>query len=100
MNIVRDKNNKRILSKVKPRDFLYIGLDPAAVWNVDIDKEIDINIFIVATFINSYSERVIHKLLEYFGQDIIIYSLDKYKNRVSDKLYNSVITYIDKHQFI
>jgi len=98
MNIVADKNNKHSLRRVKPRELLNIGLDPAVLWNVEPNRDIDIHIFIVATLINGYSEQIIEKLLEYFGRDIIIFSLDKYRDKVSDKLYNSVVTFLNTHR--
>ena len=83
---------------VTPRDLLEIGLDPAVLWNVDRDKKIKSNIFIVATLMNGYSEHVVFKLVEYFGKKTVMQSLDQYRTRVSDKLFHTVENYLEHPQ--
>ncbi len=87
-----DKHN---LTTVKPKELLEAGLDSAVLWNVDREKEIDSSIFIVATLKNGYNEKIVLVLKNYFGRKLILDSLDKYHDRVSDTLYKTVKTYLD-----
>ncbi len=89
-------SKKNSLHTVKPKELLKIGLDPAVLWNVDRDREIDSSIFIVATLRNGYNEKIVLTLKEYFGTDMILTSLNKHRNRVSDKLFHSVDKYLDQ----
>ena len=80
---------------VKPRQLLEAGLNPAVLWSVDREKNIDSYIFIVATLKNGYNQEIVSVLKEYFGKKMILDALCKYQMRVSDKLYNKVITYLN-----
>ena len=75
---------------------LKAGLDPAVLWNVDRDKEIESSIFIVATLINGYNEEIVYVLRDYFGEKMILDSLNKYRERVSDKLFQTVKSYLSQ----
>jgi len=79
-----------------PNDLLSIRLDPAVVWNVDRNKVIKSNIFIVSALKNGYSTKVIATLAEYFGKDMILESLQTYKDRVSPKLFTTVSNYLSQ----
>ena len=78
-----------------PLDLLNSGLDPAVVWNVDRNKVIKSNIFIVSALKNGYSHRVISTLEEYFGKEMILKSLEMYKDKVSEKLFTTVFNYLN-----
>ena len=77
-----------------PNDLLSIGLDPAVVWNVDRNKVIKSNIFIVSVLKNGYSKKVISTLTEYFGKEMILKSLETYRDRVSEQLFTTVSNYL------
>ncbi len=77
-----------------PSDLLSIGLDPAVVWNVDRNKVIKSSIFIVSALKNGYSDKVISTLAKYFGKEMVLESLEAYKDRVSHKLFTTVSTYL------
>ncbi len=77
-----------------PLELLNAGLDPAVVWNVDRNKVIKSSIFIVSALKNGYSHQVISTLAEYFGKDMVLKSLEQYKDRVSHKLFTTVSTYL------
>lgn len=96
MSMTIHKKCKHNSGKVKAGDLLEIGLDPAVLWNVDRDREIDSSIFIVAALINGYNEHIVMKLCEYFGKDMILQSLQQYRNRVSDKLFKTVERYLEQ----
>ena len=99
MNIAH-KNGSYNPETVRPKDLLKIGLDPAVLWNVDKNKKIKNHIFITATLKNGYSEHVISKLAEYFGKDEIMKSLKQYRNRISDKLFNTVKNYLEHSKYV
>ena len=99
MDTTLPQTNSHDPGTVRPIDLLNIGLDPAVLWNVDREKRIKNHIFITATLKNGYSEHVISKLAEYFGKDEIIKSLEQYRNRISDQLFNTVKNYLDHSQF-
>lgn len=86
-----ERKNK---STVKPRELLEFGLDPAVLWNTDREKEIDIDIFIVATLRKGYSETVISKICEFFGNEMVLSALGEYEHRVSSKLMEAVEAHI------
>ena len=96
MSIAVRKKYKHNSEKVKAGDLLEIGLDPAVVWGVDRDREIDSSVFIVAALINGYNEHIVMKLCEYFGKGMILQSLKQYRNRVSDKLFKAVKKYLEQ----
>jgi len=99
MNVSAYKENTHNPDTVTPEDLLKIGLDPAVLWNVEREKRIKNHIFITATLRNGYSEHVISKLAEYFGKDEIMKSLKQYRNRISDKLFDTVKNYLDHSQY-
>ena len=75
---------------VTPRELLEFGLDPAVLQNVDRDKKINNQIVVVSALKNGYSTEVINKLAEYFGIHAIINALSRHRDRVSDKLFETV----------
>jgi len=99
MDTTLHQTNSHNPDTVRPKDLLNIGLDPAVLWNVDREKRIKNHIFITATLRNGYSEHVISKLAEYFGKDEIINSLEQYRDRISDQLFNTVKNYLDHSQY-
>lgn len=87
-------------STVKPRELLEFGLDPAVLWNTDREKEIDIDIFIVATLRKGYSKTVISKVCEFFGNERVLSSLREYNHKVSSKLMEAVEAHIYKNSIL
>ena len=77
-----------------PNDLLSVGLDPAVVWNVDRNKVIKSSIFIVSALKNGYSHQVISTLAKYFGKEMVLESLEAYKDRVSHQLFTTVSNYL------
>ncbi len=75
---------------VKPQALIDIGLTRAIFWNTDLNKEVDSQAFIVSTLIKGYNDFIIEKLVEYFGSITVMESVNKYRDRVSDKLVHAV----------
>ena len=92
------KNSNHNPATVTPRELLNFGLDPAVVWNVDRDKKIKSQIFIVSALMNGYSEHIVSKLVAYFGKETVMQSLEHYRNRVSDALFYTVKNYTEHPQ--
>jgi len=78
-----------------PNELLTIGLNPAVVWNVDCNKVIKSSIFIVSALKNGYSKQVISTLAQYFGKEMVLKSLETYKDRVSQQLFTTVSNYLN-----
>ena len=75
---------------VKPQALIDIGLTRAIFWNTDLNREVDSQAFIVSTLIKGYNDFIIEKLVEYFGSDMVMESVNKYRDKVSDRLVNTV----------
>jgi len=75
---------------VKPIELIDFGLDPAVLWNTQREAEIDVDIFIVSTLRKGYGDIVISKICEFFGNERVLSSLVKYRDRVSTKLIATV----------
>ncbi|WP_294959481.1 hypothetical protein [Sulfurovum sp.] len=82
---------------VTPRELLEFGLDPAVLWNIDRDKQINKQIMIVSALKNGYSTDVINKLAAYFGTPVVLKALNKYRDRVSDTLFKTVENQLKIH---
>ena len=76
-------------------ELLEAGLPKAILWNNNPNKKVPADIFIVATLKRAYNDFVIKKLAEFFGTEYVITALNTHKNRVSDRLYNCVISYLE-----
>jgi hypothetical protein len=83
-----------------PQELLNSGLDPAVIWNVDRNKVIKSSIFIVSALKNGYSNQVISTLANYFGKEMILESLESYKDRVSHKLFTTVSNYLNNTKLV
>ena len=88
-----ERENK---TTVKPIELLEFGLDPAVLWNTEREAEIDVDIFIVSTLRKGYGDIVISKICEFFGNERVLSSLVKYRDRVSTKLMDAVEAHIFK----
>lgn len=71
-----------------------IGMPRAIFWNNDLNKEIPSDIFIVSTLKRSYNDFVIDKLVAFFGEDMVLHSLERHKQVVSDTLIERVTNHI------
>ena len=83
---------------VTASELIEAGLPKAILWNNDPDKKVPVDIFIVATLQRAYNDFVVQKLTELFGRERILTALLKHKERVNDKLIESVTTYLQDQQ--
>jgi len=83
---------------VTANELIEIGLPKAIFWNNNPNKKVPTDIFIVATLQRAYNDFVVQKLAEFFGWEQILVALLKYKEYVSDKLIESVTTYLQDYQ--
>ena len=82
---------------VTANELIEIGLPKAIFWNNNPNKKVPTDIFIVATLQRAYNDFVVQKLAEFFGWEQILVALLKYKEYVSDKLIESVTTYLQDY---
>ena len=71
-----------------------IGMKRAIFWNNDLNKEVPSDIFIVSTLKRAYNDFVIDKLVEFFGEDMVLHSLERHKQIVFDTLIQRVTDHI------
>jgi len=71
------------------------GLPKAIFWNNNLNKEIPKDILIVSTLKRSYNDFTIRNLIEFFGEDSVLASLIKHRDRVSENLIKEVLAYTD-----
>ncbi len=95
MTISTNTIDKHHPKTAKAEELLSAGLDPAVLWNVDREKDIDSDVFIVATLKNGYNEETVSVLSDFFGREMILDALDHHRERVSEKLYENVHIYLD-----
>jgi len=72
------------------------GLEPAILWNSQRDKEVPIDIFIVAALQHGYNESIIFQMFDIFSRATVFESFEKHKDRIGKKLYNTVMSYQEK----
>ena len=81
---------------VTAAELIEVGLPRAVVWNNQSDKEVPVDIFIVSTLQKAYNDFVVDTLAEYFGKENVLAALLKFKDRVSERLVNRVIGYLQE----
>jgi hypothetical protein len=84
-------------NKVTAKQLIDAGLPKAIFWNNNLNKEVPKDIFIVSTLQRAYNDFVIKKFIEFFGEDTVLASLMKYRDKLSDKLINSVLKHTSNH---
>jgi hypothetical protein len=80
---------------VTAQQLIDVGLPRAIFWNNDLSKEVPNDIFIISTLKRSYSDFIIEKFIEFFGEAAILNALEKHRNKLSDTLINTVINQIN-----
>ena len=94
MVLLRQMPTSRAL--VSAGELIEAGLPRAIVWNSQSDKQVPVDIFIVSTLQKAYNDFVIDKLVEFFGEESVLAALLKYKDRISDRLAQRVITHLQR----
>jgi len=80
---------------VTAKQLIDAGMPRAIFWNNDLTKTVPNDIFIISTLRRSYNDFVIRKFIEFFGEETLLAALMKYRDKLSDKLIQSVMTHIN-----
>ncbi len=80
---------------VTAKQLIDAGMPRAIFWNNNLTKTVPNDIFIISTLKRSYNDFIIHKFIEFFGEETLLVALMKYRDKLSDKLIHSVMTHID-----
>ena len=80
---------------VTAQQLIEMGLPRAIFWNNDLSKAVPSDIFIVSTLKRAYNDFVIDKLITFFGEDMVLATLMKHRDKLSDKLIHSVTDHIN-----
>ena len=78
---------------VTAKQLIDAGMPRAIFWNNDLTKAVANDIFIVSTLKRAYNDFVIQKFIEFFGEDTVLAALMKHRDKLSDKLIDSVMTH-------
>ena len=79
---------------VTAKQLIDAGMPRAIFWNNNLTKTVPNDIFIISTLKRSYNDFVIRKFIEFFGEETLLAALMKYRDKLSDKLIQSVMTHI------
>lgn len=79
---------------VTAKQLIDAGMPRAIFWNNNLTKTVPNDIFIVSTLRRSYNDFVIRKFIEFFGEEALLAALMKYRDKLSDKLIQSVMVHI------
>ena len=78
---------------VTAKQLIDAGMPRAIFWNNDLSKSVPNDIFIVSTLKRAYNDFVVQKFIEFFGEDAVLAALMKHRDKLSDKLIDSVMNH-------
>ena len=78
---------------VTAKQLIEAGMPRAIFWNNDLSKAVPNDIFIVATLKRAYNDFVVKHFIAFFGEDAVLAALMKHRDRLSDKLIDSVMSH-------
>jgi len=78
---------------VTAKQLIDAGMPRAIFWNNDLSKSVPSDIFIVSTLKRAYNDFVVKHFIAFFGEDTVLAALIKHRDKLSDKLIDSVIKY-------
>ena len=78
---------------VTAKQLIDAGMPRAIFWNNDLSKSVPNDIFIVSTLKRAYNDFVVQKFIEFFGEDTVLAALMKHRDKLSDKLIDSVMNH-------
>ncbi len=78
---------------VTAKQLIDAGMPRAIFWNNDLSKAVPNDIFIISTLKRAYNDFVVKKFIEFFGEDTVLAALMKHRDKLSDKLIDSVMTH-------
>jgi hypothetical protein len=79
---------------VTAKQLIGAGMPRAIFWNNDLSKVVPSDIFIVSTLKRSYNDFVVTKFIDFFGEESVLASLMKHRDKLSDKLIQQVTGHI------
>lgn len=79
---------------VTAEQLIAAGVPRAIFWNNDLSKEVPNDIFIVSTLKRAYNDFIINKFIAFFGEETMLTTLIKHKDKLSDKLISKVMDHI------
>jgi hypothetical protein len=83
---------------VTAKQLIDAGVPRAIFWNNDLSKSVPNDIFIVSTLKRAYNDFVIKHFIDFFGEDIVLASLMKHRDKLSNRLIESVLAHTSKMQ--
>ena len=78
---------------VTAKQLIDAGMPRAIFWNNDLSKSVPNDIFIVSTLMRAYNDFVVKHFIVYFGEATVLAALVKHRDKLSDKLIDSVMTH-------
>lgn len=82
------------IKTVTAKQLIDAGVPRAIFWNNDLSKAVPSDIFIVSTLKRAYNDFIIDKFIEFFGEKNVLAALIKHKEKLSDKLIDSITNHI------
>lgn len=86
--------NMPFTKTVTAKQLIDAGVPRAIFWNNDLSKAVPSDIFIVSTLRRAYNDFIIDKFIEFFGEKNVLAVLIKHKDKLSDKLIDSITNHI------
>lgn len=86
--------NMPFTKTVTAKQLIDAGVPRAIFWNNDLSKAVPSDIFIVSTLKRAYNDFIIDKFIEFFGEKNVLTALIKHKDKLSDKLIDSITNHI------
>lgn len=86
--------NMPFTKTVTAKQLIDAGVPRAIFWNNDLSKAVPSDIFIVSTLRRAYNDFIIDKFIEFFGEKNVLTALIKHKDKLSDKLIDSITNHI------
>lgn len=86
--------NMPFTKTVTAKQLIDAGVPRAIFWNNDLSKAVPSDIFIVSTLRRAYNDIIIDKFIEFFGEKNVLTALIKHKDKLSDKLIDSITNHI------
>ena len=78
---------------VTAKQLIDAGMPRAIFWNNDLTKAVPNDIFIVSTLKRAYNDFVVKHFIAFFGEDTVLAALMKHRDKLSDKLIDSVMNH-------
>ena len=78
---------------VTAKQLIAAGIPRAIFWNNDLSKSVPNDLFIISTLKRAYNDFVVQKFVEFFGEDTVLAALMKHRDKLSDKLIDSVMNH-------